>query len=263
MSTASSPSTSLSPAHRSSTGATAAVVTTVDVTIPVYNEERDLAPSVTRLRAFLRENCPYRWRIMIADNASKDRTLEIARALSEQYPDEVTHIHLDAKGRGRALKAAWTASDADIVSYMDVDLSTNLRHFMPLIEPLARGEYHVATGSRLMPGARVTRQLKREIISRAYNLIVKLMFPRRRFSDAQCGFKALTRRAVRDLIPHIVDNNWFFDSELLIRAEQLGYRVWEVPVEWIEDLDSRVRIVPTAIEDLKGLWRVRTTRLGR
>lgn len=259
MSAASLSPTSSSPTYRQSAGATP----TVDVVIPVYNEERDLEPSVTKLRAFLHAHCPYRWRIMIADNASKDRTLEIARSLSEQHPGEVTYVHLDAKGRGRALKAAWTASQADIVSYMDVDLSTNLRHFMPMIEPLARGEYHVATGSRLMPGARVTRQLKREIISRCYNLIVKLMFPRRRFSDAQCGFKALTRQAVRDLIPHIVDNNWFFDSELLIRAEQRGYRVWEVPVEWIEDLDTRVRIIPTAIEDLKGLWRVRTTKPGR
>ena len=229
--------------------------------IPVYNEERDLEPSVAKLRAFLRENCPHRWRIMVADNASKDRTLEIAHRLAAAHPDEVTTIHLDAKGRGRALKAAWTASDADVVSYMDVDLSTNLRHFMPLIEPLARGEYHVATGSRLMRGARVTRQPKREFVSRCYNIIVKVMFPARRFSDAQCGFKALTRRAVRELIPHIVDNNWFFDSELLLRAEQSGYRVWEVPVEWIEDLDTRVKIVPTAIEDLKGLWRVRTTKI--
>jgi len=264
LSTASSPSTSRSPLSRPAPGeaAGAAPATTVDVIIPVYNEERDLEPSVTKLRAFLQTSCPYRWRIMIADNASKDRTLEIARSLSERYPQEVTWIHLDAKGRGRALKAAWTASQADIVSYMDVDLSTNLRHFMPMIEPLARGEYHVATGSRLMRGARVTRQLKREVISRCYNLIVKLMFPRRRFSDAQCGFKALTRQAVRDLIPHIVDNNWFFDSELLIRAEQRGYRIWEVPVEWIEDLDTRVKILSTAIEDLKGLWRVRTTKPG-
>ena len=233
----------------------------VDVVIPVYNEERDLGPSVTRLYEFLQSNCAYRWRIMVADNASKDRTLEIAKQLAARNPDKVTYIHLDAKGRGRALKAAWQASDADIVSYMDVDLSTNLRHFMPLIEPLMRGEYHIATGSRLMPGSRVTRQLKREVVSRIYNLIVKIMFPRRHFSDAQCGFKALSRKAVQDLIPYIVDNNWFFDSELLLRAEQSGYRVWEVPVEWIEDLDTRVKIVSTAIEDLKGLWRVRTTKL--
>lgn len=233
----------------------------VDVVIPVYNEERALGPSVAKLREFLIANCSYRWRIMVADNASKDRTLEIARELSTSHPGEVTYIHLEAKGRGRALKAAWQASDADVVSYMDVDLSTNLRHFMPMIEPLARGEYHVATGSRLMRGARVTRQLKREIISRCYNLIVKIMFPSRRFSDAQCGFKALSRKAVQALIPSIVDNNWFFDSELLLRAEQCGYRVWEVPVEWVEDLDTRVKIVSTAMEDLKGLWRVRTTKL--
>jgi glycosyltransferase involved in cell wall biosynthesis len=196
---------------------------------------------------------------MVADNASKDRTLAIAQELAGKYPGQVTYIHLDAKGRGRALKAAWTASDADVVSYMDVDLSTNLRAFMPLVEPLLRGEFHVAIGSRLMRGARVRRQFKREVISRIYNVIVKIMFPMRRFSDAQCGFKALSRKAVQELAPYIQDNNWFFDSELLLRAEQNGYRIWEVPVEWVEDLDTRVKIASTAIEDLKGLWRVRTT----
>lgn len=232
----------------------------LDVVIPVYNEERDLAPNITKLRDFLVQSCPYRWRIVIANNASTDRTLEIAKALAEQYPGEVTYIHLEEKGRGRALKRAWLASTADVVCYMDVDLSTNLRHLMPLVEPIFAGRYHIAIGSRLMPGARVTRQLKREVISRAYNLIIKLMFPRRRFSDAQCGFKALSRQAVQDLVPYIQDNHWFFDSELLLRAEQCGYKIWEVPVEWIEDLDSRVKIIPTAIEDLKGLWRVRTTK---
>lgn len=233
---------------------------TLDIIIPVYNEERDLGPSVAKLRAFLRENCPYKWRIVIANNASTDRTLEIAKELESQYPSEVTYVHLDQKGRGRALKKAWLASNADVVAYMDVDLSTNLNHLMPLVEPLFRGEYHVATGSRLMSGSRVKRQFKREVISRGYNLIVKLMFPRRRFSDAQCGFKAMTRRGVKDLIPHVEDNRWFFDSELLLRAEQQGYKIWEVPVEWIEDLDTRVKIVSTAAEDLQGLWRVRTTK---
>jgi glycosyltransferase involved in cell wall biosynthesis len=232
----------------------------LDVVIPVYNEERDLAPNITKLRDFLVQSCPYRWRVVIANNASTDRTLEIAQALAEQYLGEVTYIHLEEKGRGRALKRAWLASTADVVCYMDVDLSTNLRHLMPLVEPIFAGRYHIAIGSRLMPGARVTRQLKREVISRAYNLIIKLMFPRRRFSDAQCGFKALSRQAVQDLVPYIQDNHWFFDSELLLRAEQCGYKIWEVPVEWIEDLDSRVKIIPTAIEDLKGLWRVRTTK---
>lgn len=234
---------------------------TVDIIIPVYNEERDLPISVEKLRAFLKENCTYRWKIVVANNASKDRTLDIAKELKAKYPGEVDFIHLDQKGRGRALKKAWLASTADVVSYMDVDLSTNLSHFGPLIEPLIDGRFHIATGSRLMKGARVTRQWKREIISRAYNLMIKVFFPTKKFSDAQCGFKAMTRKAVKDLIPHIQDNAWFFDSELLLRAEQNGYRIWEVPVEWIEDLDTRVKIVSTAMEDIKGLWRVRTTKL--
>jgi glycosyltransferase involved in cell wall biosynthesis len=235
---------------------------TLDVIIPVYNEERDLPVSVRKLREFLLANCPYQWRIVVANNASVDRTLEIAQQLKAEFPGQVDFIHLDQKGRGRALKKAWLASTADVVSYMDVDLSTNLAHLMPMIDPLFQGTYHVATGSRLMKGARVTRQWKRELISRAYNLIIKVFFPRKRFSDAQCGFKAMTRKAVRDLIPHIHDNRWFFDSELLLRSEQQGYKIWEVPVEWIEDLDTRVKIISTAIEDLQGLWRIRTTKFG-
>jgi glycosyltransferase involved in cell wall biosynthesis len=237
-----------------------ATMPTLDVIIPVYNEERDLPVSVRKLRAFLLENCPYKFRIVVANNASTDNTLSIAQALKAEFPGQVDVIHLDQKGRGRALKKAWLASPADVVSYMDVDLSTNLAHLMPMVEPLIKGTHHVATGSRLMPGSRVTRQLKRELISRAYNLMIKVFFPFKRFSDAQCGFKAMTRSAAQALLPHIEDNRWFFDSELLLRSEQLGYTIWEVPVEWIEDLDTRVKIVETAIEDMQGLWRVRTTK---
>lgn len=232
----------------------------VDVIIPVYNEERDLPKCVATLRTRFSADCPYRWRIVIANNASTDGTLEIAKALKAAHPGEVDYIHLDQKGRGRALKKAWLASDADVRSYMDVDLSTDLAFFLPMIDPLMRGEYHLATGSRLKPGAQVKRGLKREFISRTYNLIVKLMFPRRRFYDAQCGFKAITRHAAETLLPHIVDNKWFFDSEMLLRGEQQGFTIWEVPVKWDDDPDSRVKIVSTATEDLKGLWRVRTTR---
>lgn len=232
----------------------------VDVIIPVYNEERDLPKCVAKLRARLGADCPYRWRIVVANNASKDGTLEVAKRLKAEHPGEVDFIHLDQKGRGRALKKAWLASDADVRAYMDVDLSTDLDYFLPMIDPLMKGEYHVATGSRLKPGAKVTRGLKREFISRSYNLIVKIMFPSKKFWDAQCGFKAITREAAEKLLPHIVDNAWFFDSEMLLRAEQQGYPIWEVPVKWDDDPDSRVKIVSTATEDLKGLWRVRTTR---
>jgi glycosyltransferase involved in cell wall biosynthesis len=229
--------------------------TSVDVVVPVYNEEQDLERSVDTLRAFLREGAPYRWRIVVADNASVDGTLGIAKRLSSEYP-EVTYVHLDQKGRGRALRRAWLESEADIVSYMDVDLSTGLEAFPPLIEALATGGYHIAIGSRLTRGARVDRQLKREIISRCYNLLIKIMF-RNRFSDAQCGFKALTRTAVTDLVPIVKDQGWFFDSELLLRAEQKGYDIYEVPVAWVDDPDSRVNIIQTAWGDLKGLFRVR------
>lgn len=230
-------------------------MTTVDAVIPVYNEEKVLAQSVRTLRQFLQANLPYQWTIVIADNASVDRTLAIAQELSHEYPD-VAYIHLDQKGRGRALRKAWLESTADVVSYMDVDLSTNLNAYPPLIRAIVEEGYDIAIGSRLMPASRIKRSFKREVISRSYNLIVKAMFLTR-FSDAQCGFKAISRKVAQELVPLIEDQSWFFDSELLILADKRGYRIKEVPVEWIEDLDSRVNILKTAMGDLKGLWRMR------
>lgn len=233
---------------------------TVEIVIPVYNEEAQLAKSVETLRAYLDAYLPYRWTITVADNASTDRTLQIARGLTADPRIQV--LHLEQKGRGRALKAAWLASPADVVAYMDVDLSTNLTSFLPLIAPLIAGHSDVSIGSRLQRGAVVTRQWKREILSRGYNLLLKLFF-RNGFSDAQCGFKAMTRSAARALLPHIEDDQWFFDTELLLLAEEHGYRIHEVPVDWVEDLDSRVDISRTVADDLKGLWRVRTARLAK
>jgi glycosyltransferase involved in cell wall biosynthesis len=230
----------------------------VDVVIPVYNEERVLADSVARLTAHLDRTLPYAWRVVIADNASVDRTPEIGRGLAAADA-RVQYLRLEQKGRGRALRRAWLDSDAAIVAYMDVDLSTTLEAFLPLVQSIAEDGYDVAIGSRLTRGSNVTRQWKREIISRGYNLLIKAFFPRRGFSDAQCGFKAISRRAADDLVPRVENNEWFFDSELLLRAEQRGYRIFEVPVEWIEDLDTRVNIVKTATEDIRGLLRVRRT----
>ncbi len=229
----------------------------VDVVVPVYNEERDLERGVTLLAEFLQASCPYRWCIVVADNASTDRTWEIAQALIRRLPEHVKAIHLDRKGRGRALRRAWLDSDADVVSYMDVDLSTGLDAFMPMIEPLVKGECDVATGSRLLPGSRIKRSLKREFISRTYNLMVRAMFPFKQFSDAQCGFKACTRRAVQELVPLVEDQAWFFDSELLLRAGQRGFCIHDVPVRWEEDPGTTVKIASTAWEDIKGLFRVR------
>jgi glycosyltransferase involved in cell wall biosynthesis len=226
------------------------------VTIPVYNEENALPVSIPMLHAFLSEHmADYDWVIEIADNASIDRTAEVSRTLIGEY-ERVRYLRLEQKGRGRALKKSWTESDADIVSYMDVDLSTNLDSFPPMVRALSHEGYDIGTGSRLMKGANTVRSLKREVISRTYNIMVKAMFFTR-FSDAQCGFKAVTREVIETLIPHVEDNVWFFDSELLIIGEKSGYRIFDVPVKWIEDLDTRVKIVKTAIDDIKGLLRVR------
>jgi len=228
----------------------------VDVVIPVYNEEEALEGSIARLSAYLEAHCPYRWRIVIADNASNDRTPEIGRRLAEGS-ERVSYLRLEQKGRGRALRTAWSQSDAGVLSYMDVDLSTDLDCFMPLIAPLAAGRYSVAIGSRLAPGAQVTRGLKREAISRIYNLMMLAMFPRKGFRDAQCGFKAITRQAAAELLPLVKDQAWFFDSELLLKARARGHRIYELPVRWVDDPGSRVKIAKTAWEDIKGMWRVR------
>ncbi len=226
----------------------------LDVVIPVYNEENDLPGSVRRLHDFLATEVPYPARITVADNASTDGTLEVARQLAEELPN-VGFIHLDAKGRGGALHAAWTSSTAAVVAYMDVDLSTNLTALMPLVAPLVSGHSDIAIGSRLAASSRVVRGPKREFVSRSYNLILRGVLGAR-FSDAQCGFKAIRADVARQLLPLVADTGWFFDTELLVIAERVGLRIHEVPVDWIDDPDSRVDIVRTAVDDLKGCWRV-------
>lgn len=230
----------------------------LDIVIPVYNEEVDLEHSITRLQEFLEANCPYQWQIVVADNASTDRTPEIAQRLEAQRPGAVRYLRLPQKGRGRALRRAWLESKADVACYMDVDLSTDLAHLMPLVEPLIQGEMHVAIGSRLMKGSEVIdRPPLREFTSRVYNLLIGLMFPGRSFVDAQCGFKAVSRKAIHELVPQIKDNAWFFDTELLLRAEAAGYRIHQVPVRWVDDPATTVNVADTAWKDIKGLIRVR------
>jgi glycosyltransferase involved in cell wall biosynthesis len=227
----------------------------IDIVVPVYNEDAGLERSIRRLHAFLAAEMPFDWRIVIADNASTDATLAIARALTFELPN-TTVLHLGQKGRGRALRAAWTASDADVLCYMDVDLSTDLRALLPLVSALVSGHSEVAIGSRLAQGARVVRGPKRELISRCYNRLLRVGL-RARFSDAQCGFKAMRADAARALLPEIQDEGWFFDTELLVLAQRRGLRIHEVAVDWVDDPDSRVDIVSTAVGDLRGVLRLR------
>ena len=235
----------------------------VDIVIPVLNEEDTLAQCIHNLNNFFSSRSDtHKINILIADNGSEDSTLDIANNLSKQYSN-VNYIHLTQRGRGRALKAAWTKSMADIVSYMDVDLSTDLQSFPKLIEAISLEGYELAVGSRLLKDSIVVnRSPKREFLSRGYSLLFRILFFTG-FKDAQCGFKAISSKVIHDIIPLIQDNGWFFDTELLILSEKNGYKIKEIPVIWTDDPDTRVKIFKTAYEDLKGLLRLRIWGLNK
>jgi glycosyltransferase involved in cell wall biosynthesis len=227
----------------------------VEVVVPVYNEEHTLERNVELLVSYLREEFPFPFGVVIADNASTDETLAVAKTLASEHGD-VTALHVPRKGRGLALRTAWLSSQADVVAYMDVDLSTNLTSFLPLVAPLLSGHSEVAIGTRLGHGAHIRRQPRREILSRGYNALIHAGFAAG-FTDAQCGFKAIRSDVAHRLVPLVVDDGWFFDTELLLLAERNGMRIHEVPVDWVEDLDSRVDVASTIADDLRGLWRLR------
>ena len=230
---------------------------TIDIVIPVLNEESALTHCVAKLFAFIEQHHEWKWGVVIADNGSVDRTPEIAAELSEKY-NGLLISRLGERGRGRALKKAWSESDADVRLYMDVDLSTDLESLPRLVTSIACEGYEVAIGSRLSKGSQVVnRSLKREITSRGYNALIHLLFPLTKFKDAQCGFKAVSRKAAENLVPLVEDNAWFFDTELLLLAGKADYAIKEIPVHWEDDPDTRVRIISTAWEDIKGLLRLR------
>jgi len=233
------------------------MATTVDIVIPVLNEEVALPGCVDKLYAFTADYPERDWRIVIADNGSTDRTTEIATELAEKH-SSLSLSRLDQRGRGRALKKAWGESDADVRLYMDVDLSTDLKALPALVAAIADDGYEVAIGSRLTKGSEVVdRTLKREITSRGYNILIRTLFPLTKWKDAQCGFKAISRTTAVNVLPLVKDNAWFLDTELLLLAGKAGYGIKEVPVHWEDDPDTRVKIISTAWEDLKGLLRLR------
>lgn len=232
---------------------------TVDVVIPVHNEERSLPGCLEVLGKHLAEGFPFSWTITVVDNASTDGTPGVAHELAGAM-DNVRVLHLDRKGRGLALRTAWGYSDADVVVYMDVDLSTGLDALLPLVAPLVNGHSDLAIGSRLATGARTVRGRKRELISRCYNKLIRWTHGAR-FTDAQCGFKAARTDVVKPLLKHVQDDSWFFDTELLLLAEHNGLRVHEVPVDWVEDVDTRVNVVKTATDDIAGLIRVARAKI--
>ena len=248
------------PNGRSARTATTAPV--LDVVVPVHNEQAALAGSIRRLHAYLTDCFPLDWRITIADSGSTDSTWAIAGELAAELPG-IRLVQLVPKGRGRALRTAWQTSDAAVLAYMDVDLSTDLAALLPLVAPLVSGHSDVAIGTRLARSARVIRGPKRELISRCYNAILRTALGAG-FSDAQCGFKAIRSDRAAVILPEVKDQGWFFDTELLVLAERAGLRIHEVPVDWVDDPHSTVDIVATARADLRGVARLmRGGRLAR
>jgi glycosyltransferase involved in cell wall biosynthesis len=232
----------------------------LDIVIPCYNEAHVLEGSIERLRSYLRDNAfPYTWRIVVADNASTDRTLAVAQQLEDRLGD-VSVAHIPQKGRGRALSKVWLESDADAQCYMDVDLSTGLESLLTLAAGVLEEGYDVAYGSRMSRGSKIERSLKREVTSRGFILLIKLLFFSK-LADTQCGFKAISRQAAQELLPQVENKEWFWDTELLLLAEKGGYRIKEVPVRWIEDPDTRVNVLKTVAEDLRGLARMRLRKI--
>lgn len=226
----------------------------VELVVPVYNEQAVLRASIDRLAAAMR-GADFAWRVLIAENGSTDATLDVARQAAAAHP-AVAVLHVDAKGRGGALRRAWTETDAEFSIYMDVDLSTDLEA-VPRTVALLKDGADLVVGSRLDPRSRIIRSWKREILSRVYNRLIRWTFGTRSFDDAQCGFKGVRVESVRPLLPRVVNNEWFFDTELLVLAEFAGLTIRTLPIRWVEDPDSRVNIPRTIVEDLQGLWRLR------
>ncbi|MDO4913568.1 MAG: glycosyltransferase family 2 protein, partial [Bifidobacteriaceae bacterium] len=232
-----------------------------DIMIPVYNEQDQLRASVTTLLNYLlssqqQNNWAFTWNIVVVDNASTDATWAIAQELSQEYPDYVRAVHCNRKGRGLALKLSWSDSKAQVVSYMDVDLATDIQHTYSLIGSLLYGGADVSFGCRLFDDSDVTRSAKREICSVGYNMILQTML-RAQFFDAQCGFKAMRKEVADELLPQVQDNEWFFDTELLVLAQVLGKNMYEFPVHWVEAPGTTVNIPDTVRKDLQGVWRMR------
>jgi len=242
------------PIDTRTSGDAGTAIPVLDVVIPVYNEERDLERSLRHLHAYLLGTFPHAFRITVADNASTDGTLKAAERIARELR-EVTVVRLPAKGRGNALRSVWLASPSPVLAYMDVSLSTDLAALAPLVAPLMSGHSDLAIGTRLARGSRVVRSPWREFISRGYNLLLRTLMGAH-FSDAQCGFKAIRADVARRLLPHTADNEWFFDTELLIMAEKCRLRVHEVPVDWTSGADAGVDLMQTAIADLRGMGRL-------
>ncbi len=228
----------------------------VEIIIPVLNEEEILEENVTMLHRFLSKKCVIPWQITIFSNGSTDKTVEIGTRLSKRF-SRVNFRHIPEKGKAKTYKLAWPSSKASIVGFMDADMSTELDAFPKCMDAIMNNKADIVIGDRLSSDAMIERSLKREILSRGYNTLLRSLFLRTHIVDAHCGFKFLKKSVACALLPHIKDECWFFDTELLMLAEQTGHRIEQVPVLWIERKASKVKIMRVMTDYVFNLVKLR------
>ncbi len=226
----------------------------VTIVLPVYNEEDKLERNTLKLLEFCKKNIRHPFEIVIADNNSKDKTREIAEKLSKKHK-QINYLYINRKGRGIALKTAWKEYKADVNIYMDIDLATDLSALPRLIDEVVKGN-NVVVGSRYLRNSKIKRTPFRMLISKVYNLMVRAMF-KTRIKDMQCGFKAVDKKTVDNVIPRTEDTQFFFDTELILTAEAMHYKVKEIPVKWKEGKDTKVDFVRTITNYIKSLIKLR------
>ena len=225
------------------------------IIIPTHNDEKIISKNIAYIDSYIKKNFTElkNYKIAVIENGSCDNTKIICKRLSKKYSN-ISFSYLIKKGRGGALRYAMKKNKADIYCYMDSDLSTNLSCFKNLIENMQ--SYDILIGTRYHPSSKIKRGFRRLFLSKIYNKLVQLFF-KVRFSDFQCGFKAFNKKVIKNLLPQIQDNSWFFDTEFLIIAYKNNYKIYELPIIWKESSNSSVKIFRDSIYHLIKLFELR------
>ena len=227
----------------------------VDIVIPVYNEEVNLEKNINILTEWLKNNFKYEWIVTIADNGSTDNTKKIAKDL-DMKNKKIILKEITSKGRGIALRESWLSSTSDICAFMDIDLSTELEYLNEIIYPIVELECEICCGSRWMSSSNVKRGLFRGILSWSYNFILQTTLGLK-IKDSQIGFKAIKTDTAKKVIPLIKDNEWFFDTELLLISQKNDLKIKQIPVIWIDHPKSTVVVLKTVKMFLRNVWRMK------
>ena len=229
----------------------------INIIIPLYNEGKIIAKTIETLIHFLAQSgFPYEYVITLANNASTDNSLMVCEELTRKFR-QVRILDLTGKGKGRAIRAAWTTAEAEILTFMDADLSSDLSFFRSLIDAVVVEGYDLATGNRLGKNSKIiNRRFLRSVASRLYNIFIRVLF-KTSISDHQCGFKAMSKQAFFSVAPLLEDNAWFFDTELIVMARQQGLKIKPIDIMWSDNTDSKVTLGRTSYEMFRAAWKLK------